>query len=368
MKKTKILFVHGGTLKKAGTETFMMSVFRNIDAHRFHIDFLVFGEEPGDYDNEVLSSGSKIFRFPLNVKGFLNPQNLKTLKQSILAESYDIVHAHMNALNYPVLTYFKKLGIKTLISHSHGSKHFVENKLLIRVKDAMMRKIPNVTTYLLACSKAAGDFLYEKNPYVIINNGVDTKEYVYNPNVRSLVRAQLNVEDFYVYGHIGRFNFQKNHEFLIETFKQLHLLDPSSHLILIGDGELKQDILNQIKKFDLEKAVTLLGVRNDIPNLLQAMDGFIMPSVFEGLPYVLVEAQASGLQCFAADTIDSQSKILDSFHFLPLDCPKTWAKTILERRDLTRSDTQSTLIDKGFDVYANVKSLETYYEKTKTSI
>lgn len=363
MEKTKILFVHGGTLKKAGTETFMMSVFRNIDKSKFHIDFLVFGETPGDYDQEVIEAGAKIFRFPLKISNLLHPTHLRTLNKSIQFESYDIVHAHMNALNYPILKHFKKMGIKTLISHSHGSKHFVENKLLITLKERWKRKIPSVTTHLLACSKAAGDFLYESTPYELINNGVDTTKYQYNPMIRKAYRESMNLDNKFIYGHIGRFNFQKNHKFLIDVFRHIKNLDDKAHLILVGEGELEKEIVSQINNLGLQEHVTLLGVRDDIPELLQMMDGFIMPSVFEGLPYVLVEAQASGLQCFAADTIDSQSKILNSFFFLPLDCPQNWAQFVILNRKPDHIQSRDILIDKGFDVYENVRNLESYYKK-----
>lgn len=145
----KILFVHGGTLQQAGTESYMMSVFRNIDTSRYHIDFLVFGTESGYYDMEVLEANSKIYRVPLNVN-LLDISNLNSIRHHLKDENYDIVHAHMNALNQPVLAFFKKLGVPTLISHSHGTQHFVNSEALSIIQDGLKKRIVEVTPHLLA--------------------------------------------------------------------------------------------------------------------------------------------------------------------------------------------------------------------------
>ncbi len=365
MSVKKILFVHGGILQKAGTETYMMSVFRNIDASKYTIDFLVFGEAEGAYDHEVLTKGSKIFRLPTSPSILTS---FSKIKKQLKDEGYDIVHSHMNALNAPVLNFFKKLGVPVLISHSHGSKHFVENKVLIAIKERMKLKIVSITPYLIACSKAAGDFLYGNVPYTIINNGVDTELYDYNESARLEIRRTLGLEDKIIFSHIGRFNFQKNHKFLIDVFSKIVGQLPNAHLVLVGDGELKQDIINQIRSLNISDKVTLLGVRDDIPNLLQGFDVFLMPSVFEGLPFVLVEAQASGLQCFAADTIDSNSKLLDTFHFLPLNCSESWSNYIINNLDTKRVSTKETLNRLGFDVYENVKTMEKIYDNTQKEL
>lgn len=362
MKPKKILFVHGGILQKAGTETYMMSVFRHIDPEKYQIDFVVFGLEAGDYDDEVLAKGATIYRLPTNPMKLIKMVRSETFQQTLKAANYDIVHAHMNALNYPILKYLKEMGIPVLVSHSHGTKHFVENRFLIFVKETMKRKIKTITSNLLACSKGAGDFLYDDAPYTIINNGVDTDTYRYNPKTRATMRASLNLDGKCVLGHIGRFNFQKNHDFLLDVFSDVVKMEPTAHLLLVGDGELKAHIVSKIASLGLQDMVTLLGVRDDIPNILQAIDHFIMPSLFEGLPFVLVEAQATGLQCFAATTIDSQSEIIEPFHFLPLDCAKSWAQAIVDHREYERVDTQAVLKAKGFDVVENVLTLEHYYD------
>lgn len=163
-------------------------------------------------------------------------------------------------------------------------------------------------------------------------------------------------------GHIGRFNFQKNHEFLIDVFKCVHDINSKSHLLLIGDGELREQIESKVQSLNLQNHVSLLGLRSDIPDLLQSMDCFVLPSLFEGLPYVVVEAQANGLPCFVADTISKQARILESLTFLPLDNPFTWSKHILNYSYSEKIDTRIILRESGFDEVENVRTLEKYYD------
>ena len=363
MKPIKVLFAHGGTLEKAGTEAYMMSVFRNVDPKKVRIDFLVFGCKEGYYDKEVITRGGKIYRIPLTPDDFLkkNPTR-STIMKIIEKEQYDIMHSHMNALNPLLFKHAKKIGIPYMISHSHGSRHFVDNKILIKYKDQLMKQIPKYADVLLACSKEAGDFLYPNEDYIIINNGIDLKQYEYNEATRKRLRKELNVEDQLVFGHVGRFNFQKNHKFLIEVFNEILKTIPDAILALAGEGELLGEVQEQVRAYGIEEHVKFLGLRDDIPDVLQILDVFLLPSVFEGLPYVLVEAQAAGLLCFAADTIDAKSALTDDFHFLPIDNPQEWSDYIVGNLEYKRKSTRERLIREGFDEKENVKKLELIYE------
>ncbi|MDE8064169.1 glycosyltransferase family 1 protein [Erysipelothrix rhusiopathiae] len=362
MKPIKVLFAHGGTLEKAGTEAYMMSVFRNVDPNKVHIDFLVFGCKEGHYDKEVITKGGKIFRIPLTPHDFLgNYPSRKTILKMLEKEQYDIIHSHMNALNPLLFRSARKIGIPYMISHSHGSRHFVDNVLLIKYKDQLMKKIPDYADVLLACSKEAGDFLYPDQDYTIMNNGIDLEQYEYNEVTRKRLRKELKLDDQLVFGHIGRFNFQKNHKFLIEVFAEILKTKPNAILALAGEGELLDDVKNQVKNLGIEDHVKFLGLRDDIPDVLQVLDVFMLPSVFEGLPYVLVEAQAAGLLCFASDTIDRQSALTDNFHFLPIDNPHEWSDYIVGHVEYERRSTREQLIEKGFDEKVNVKKLEQIY-------
>lgn len=362
MKSIKVLFVHGGTLEKAGTETFMMNVLRFVDPKKVHIDFLVFGRKPGAYDQEVLDYGSKIFRVPYTPKDFKkNDMSLRAIKKAVIQENYDIVHAHMNALNSPVLRVMKRWGIPIRISHSHGSQHFVTQKTLIRIKERMKLSIPKYATALLSCSKEAGDFLYPDHEYIIMNNGIDTDQFKFNLKTRNQIRSELSISDAFVVGHVGRFNFQKNHEFLIDVFYEVFKKNPNAHLLLLGDGELKEKMHKKVNELEIQDSVTFLGIRDNVPDYYQAMDAFVLPSVFEGLPYVLVEAQCSGLLCISSNTVDMKSKLTESFFFESLEDPKQWADLIFEHKDYVRHSSEAVLRSQGYDVKENVKWLSNFY-------
>lgn len=351
----KILFIHGGTLEKAGTESFMMNVLRHIDKSAYQIDFVVFGCKPGAYDDEVRSYGSKIYA--------INLFTLLKMSREIKRAGYDIVHAHMNALNALILPYFRMLGIKILISHSHGSRNFINNRVIDFLENQLKRITPHLTFNLLACSKEAGDFLYGKHPYTIINNGIDTTIFHYDPVLRNNIRKAMNIEDKLVIGAIGRLNFQKNHSFLLKVFVKIAQKRKDAVLLLIGDGELKENLQKQAETLKIEDHVHFLGIRQDVNAILSALDFVMMPSLFEGLPYALVEAQATGVFCLASDTIDQKTAMTGNFVFLPIDDPDIWANACLERLDYIRKDESLTIKEKGFDVIQNVKDLEHYYQK-----
>lgn len=370
MKKTKILFIHGGILNKAGTESYMMSVL-NALPNTFHIDFLVFGRTEGAYDKEVITKGSKIFRVPYEIKDRkIEGPSLRTTLKLIKNENYDIAHAHMNALNALVLGYMKRIGIPIRISHSHGSKHFTENKAALILKDKLIPRIPHVATHLIACSKEAGDFLYPNNEYILINNGIDPTRFEYNKKTRKEIRNELNLDDKFILGHIGRFNFQKNHDFLVDIFNEYIKLDTRAHLLLIGEGELETKIKDKLSQLNLLDHVTFAGVKSNTAPYYQAMDTFILPSVFEGLPYVLVEAQCSGLLSLASDQVDHNAKMIEDFYFLDLNNPSAWAQLLFEHRNYKRKDGKEALIQHGFDLFDNVRTLENLYTKelTRTSL
>ena len=182
----KVLFVHGGTLEKAGTERYMMNVLNHAQSHDIHIDFLVFGTKDSYYDEEVLMRGSKIYRVPYQFSDFTRPHlSIRKIKSMIKKENYDIVHSHMNALNYRVIKEMKKLGIKYSISHSHATRHFAENSHLISFLDQEKPKIADEANILLACSNEAGEFLYGNKNFIVLHNGIDLHSFGYSKKIRN---------------------------------------------------------------------------------------------------------------------------------------------------------------------------------------
>ncbi|WP_261179251.1 glycosyltransferase [Anaerobacillus sp. CMMVII] len=217
-----------------------------------------------------------------------------------------------------------------------------------------------------ACSKKAGEWLFGQEiastkELTVLNNAVNVEEFGFNQIDRMKVRRELKARDSLVIGHIGRFNKQKNHEFMIDIFKEVHEKLPNAILVLVGEGHLRVDIEKKVKKIGLEENVRFLGVRKDIANLMQGFDLFLFPSLFEGLPVVLVEAQAAGLNCIVSDTITTETNVTGRLNFLSLnDPPSVWADTILST-SYGHEETAEILREKGYDTVTMAKWLTGYY-------
>ncbi|AMC92901.1 hypothetical protein AOC36_02545 [Erysipelothrix larvae] len=360
MEQIRVLYIHGGTLARGGTESFMMNTLRTI-SRDIHIDFVVHGDEKGVYDDEVEALGSSLMHVPIKSK---DPLGNKRMLTKIMREgNYDIVHAHLNAMNGPALKIAKACGIKVRISHSHASEHYTQNPLKTYLNNRAMKSIPKVATDLFSCSQKAGDFLYGTHPYTIWYNAVELDRFAFDRNKQEKLKAELNLSDKRVYGHIGRFNFQKNHPQLIKIFEAIHREDPKSHLVLVGTGEREMEIQQLIHSLALDDAITHLGSISNVHEILNLFDLFVLPSLFEGLPYVLVEAQANGLPIISSDNIDQETKINDNFIFIDPNDIERWVKTAqtLELKD--RSIDVQRFIDRGFELKSATQKLEHYYKE-----
>lgn len=360
----KVLFVHGGTLEKAGTERYMMNVLNHAQSHDIHIDFLVFGTKESFYDEEVLMRGSKIYRIPYQFHDFKKQHvSIRKIKKKIENENYDIIHSHMNALNYRVLKEMKKLGIKKSISHSHATRHFVENKYIIAFKEKEKVKIANEADVLIACSTEAGEFLYQNESFEVLRNGIDLHTFDYSKKIRDAMREGLNIDDKFVLGHAGRFTFEKNHDFLIDVFDEVQKVKKNSELLLLGEGPLEDKIKKKVKELGLESKVQFLGVQGNIQDYYQAMDVFLLPSLFEGLGTVLIEAQASGLMCIASKDLPQLSNITPHIYYECTGDPKKWADLIIKKQNYLRISQTDQLQMHGFDATSDVLKLFDIYER-----
>ena len=199
-----------------------------------------------------------------------------------------------------------------------------------------------------------------------MNNAIDAKKFIYNEEVRKQKRAELGVEDKFVIGHVGRFNLQKNHEFLVKRFADFAKTNEDAVLVLIGNGELQEKIKEMAKEYGIETKVKFLGLREDIPQLLQAMDLFLFPSLFEGLPVTLVEAQAAGLPCVISDMITDEIMITDQISKVSLSGNTSlWNQEIVKYRYSKRKNTMEAIIEHGFDIEKNARWLEEFYTNGK---
>ncbi|MCL2410685.1 MAG: glycosyltransferase family 1 protein [Treponema sp.] len=363
-KATRILHVLGN-LDRGGAETFIMNIYRHIERSRIQFDFMVHTMDKWAYDDEILSLGGQIYRVPpYRIVNHVQYESewSKFLKNN---NSYKMIHGHMTSTASVYLKLAKRKGITTA-SHSHNTSSGQGVSAII--KDMLQVPLKSMADYLFACSMAAGKWCYgkdfhERTNFHMIQNAIDTEKFIYNPFVRNLKREELGIESKFIIGHIGRFNAQKNHSFLIDIFKNIYDQNRNAILLLVGDGVLRKNIEKKVEKLGLKDNVIFTGVRSDIPELLCAMDVFLLPSLYEGLPVTLVEAQANGLRCIISDVITQEAKVTNLLEYLPLqESASYWARKILEfEKGYERENMQKVMANAGFDIKNVAKWLEDFY-------
>lgn len=359
-----------GTLARSGQETFIMNVYRAIDRSKFNFDFLVFTESTDGFYAEAESMGAKIHRLPVKRRRLY--RYIKALDSFFKkwASYYDVIHFHTCSLTTVMpLYYAKKYGIKTRIIHSHSSSisKGLHNFILHTLNKTF---IGDLATDYLACSDLALDFFYSgtkvQSKAVVIKNGINLELFRFKYNIREETRKRLNLKDKYVVGHVGRLSKVKNHKFLIDVFYNLKKEKPNSVLLLIGTGELFTELKEKVNQLNLLDSVFFMGERTDVAALMMAMDVFVFPSFFEGLPFTLIEAQAVGLPIFCSDTISRTVNVTGQISFFSLDkSPKDWSKLILKnscnRVVLDPGDLNKIITNKGYSIKSTANQLETIY-------
>lgn len=345
-------------MNMGGIESFLMNLYRSIDKTKIQFDFLVHRKEQGTFDAEIKSLGGKIYKMEAlsPLKYFEYENRLKTFFKK--NSEHKIVHSHLNSNSTLVLSIAKKSGIPIRIAHAHIDSLGGKNKLL---KFILRKFLTQYSTFNFACATKAGKWLYGKKSFTVLNNAVDAGKFIYSEEKSQKIRTSLDIEEKIVFGNVGRFNTQKNHTFLIEVFEGIHKKLPNSHLLLIGDGNLRPTIEALVKTKGIENSVSFLGVRKNVNELLLAIDYILMPSLFEGLPVSLVEAQASGLRIFASDKISDETNITNNMYFSSIDDKEIWIDCILQNLEYKREDTFSEIEKAGYDVKANAQFLTEFY-------
>lgn len=353
-------------LNRGGLETFIMNVYRKIDRSKIQFDFLTHIPN-GDYAKEIISLGGKIYYIPPRNKGFRAYYKALDNFFARNAYKYQAVHMHVSSLTMASTLYYpKKYGIKIRILHSHSSS-ISANHIHYLLHWATKPFVKKLATHYFGCSDKALDWLYNytgvRNKAIMINNGIDIKLFKYNIERRNYIRKELKVGNCDVLGHVGRFSKVKNHQFLLSVFNAYLKIHPKSKLILVGEGDLMVSTKEKARKLGIIDNIYFMGIRSDIQDLLQAMDIFVMPSLFEGLPVSLIEAQAAGLPILATDVISHDTDITNGFHCKSLTCPaEEWAEEINSiLSNFTRKDTTSEVKMHGFDINETVKFLEEIY-------
>lgn len=365
--KVKIMhFVCG--LKAGGVEQMLLNYCTEIlkisDKYQFVI---VFQHKPVDLTkNNFEIIGCKTIQITSKKKNFF--KNLVDSYKIIQKENPNIVHSHMTLMNFFALFPAKIAGVKVRISHSHNA--YMNKTILFKLFLYVCRNLCILfSTHLVACGKYAGISLfgqkrYDEGKVKIINNAIDLTKFKFNENTRNRVRHQLKVENKLVVGHIGRFSKQKNHEFLIKVFEKIHELKHNSVLVLVGVGELEEEIKNLVHQKKLDDCVKFLGKRNDCNELYQAMDVFVLPSNYEGLTVVGIEAQSIGLPCIFSTSVAEETKISPNVKFLSLeDSSEKWAKEAIELSKLGIAKDNTYASDHGYDIKKEAFKLVEFYDE-----
>lgn len=366
MKPVRVLFVSGGSLDRGGIASWMMNYAARFDRNEVAIDFLVHGMEPGARENDALAFGARVWHVPYRRNDPLG--NRKGISQAIAA-GYDVIHAHMDGMNAYPLQIAKRLGVAIRVSHSHNTDFLTANPVKRIVHEAARRQIPAYATHLFACSEVAGRFLYGDALYnagrvTIIRNAIETERYRFSESERERLRRQLGLQERFVIGQIGRFDLrQKNQLFLLNAFAEAKKIRPDLTLMLVGDGPDRKAIESAIRENGLEHDVLLTGYRDDVPSLLSAFDLFVLPSNFEGLGIVLIEAQASGLACLASDTVPPDTKIKNCI-YLPLSDTSAWVRAFCAATfETDRTLPEEELIERGYEIEREAKLLQAFYRE-----
>lgn len=363
---TNILFI-SEHFNVAGTETFMLNVVQASDRTRFHYDFLIFRPSKNKYSELANSLGCRFYSIVPRAKSPIKYLNGLDSFFKTHAKDYDAVHwCGGDVSSIAPIFFAHKYGIKNIIVHAHNSSC---TGLHTRLLHSLFRRLlPSFCTHFFACSSLAAKFFFGNRKTIIIKNGIDLKKYKFDNAIQKQYRNKLGIDDdTLVIGHIGRFEKVKNHIFLIDIFSELLKRRKNSVLMLIGIGSLEATIREKVNKLGLEKNVIFMGERNDIEKCLQAMDIFVMPSLYEGLPFVLVEAQAAGLPCLISDTINDDAVICPDMVKMSLSLDAfQWASKLMEiHENSIRNDTRQHLIEKGFSIEDTAKYLENIYTSEK---
>ena len=348
------------TMNRGGLETMIMNYYRHIDRSKVQFDFLVHRDFEADYDREILDLGGKIYRISrLNPFSFKYHKELNDFFKN--HPKYKIVHVHQDCMSSIALKAAMKNNVPIRIAHSHNANQ--DKNIKYMIKRFYMRSIPRYATDLFACGEDAGNWMFKGKSFKILNNAIDSDLFKFNIDIRDEIRNDLNLNNKFVVGHVGRFDLQKNHSFLIDIFYEIQKIRTDSILLLIGNGDGKLTIKEKVRKLNIEDKVIFMGVRNDVNNLMQAMDAFVFPSLYEGLPVTLIEAQASGLPIIKSDNVSDQCILTDNVVSISLDkSANSWAKEILNFvNSFDRKDTGLEIINNGYDISSNAKWLENYY-------
>ncbi|GGG67212.1 glycosyltransferase [Epilithonimonas arachidiradicis] len=354
-----------GKMDRAGAETMLMNLYRNIDREKIQFDFVVFSDRKGDYDDEIFSLGGRIIPILASNNIFRTLKLIRFLKSH---KEYSIVHSHM-LLNSMFSLYAAKIaGVKHRIAHSHNTVNSKKGIIAELYKKLALASIKKNSTKKIACGVAASEYLFPNHENVLLlSNGVEAEKLAVI-NIENHHLPYQKKRDGIVLLQVGRLSDVKNPFFTLEIAKELKKRKIKAHIYFIGQGNLEKKLIQEIDKHHLNDYITLLGLRSDIGELMTGADVLLMPSLHEGFPVVLVEAQAVGLQAIISSGISKEVDLgADLITFLNIQKPEDWVLKIVE---ITKENVKTSnykriqiLKEKGFDVVQNARLLQTIYQQ-----
>ena len=364
---TPVRVLHiAGTMAPGGIETFLVNLHGHIDPARMTFDYAVHAQADGACAKRVKEMGGRVFLLP---RLSSDPAgNLKEIGRLVREMRYDVAVRHTpNAMVTPQLLAAKKNGAKTIL-HAHNESdpmkaaHLAGKLLMNRAADAR-----------IACSEGAGRWMFGNRPFVVMKNAIDIPAFAYRPEREEGVRKELGLDGAHVYGSIANFRPEKNHAYLLEVFRLIRENDPDAVLLCLGDGLLRPEIENAVREKGLEGCVILAGTRNDVADVMSAMDVLLFPSVFEGLPVTLIEAQAACLPVLLSETITHDVEVTEGLlSFLPIDVsPSVWAAAAAEQMEkacstpkmTARAQQRDAIAAHGYDMETMCGAYQDFIEK-----
>lgn len=345
-------------LKRGGTEQCVMNYYRNMNRSKVQYDFLVLSEENGVYEEEILEMGGRVYKIPAFLS---NPiKNYIKMHAFFKTHRYAIVEIHApSPKRYRYGLAAKRHGAERVIYHVHNNS----NKKRHWFHFYAARKLNECCDYKFACSRQAGKYVYCNNDFKIIHNAINLGKYTFRAEARIALRQSMSLENKFIIGHVGRMCKQKNQGFLLKVLAEVCKIDPNAVLLLVGDGDKRPELETQVQELRLENNVIFTGVRTDIEDLLQIMDVFVFPSLWEGLGIVAVEAQAAGLPCIFADTISQEVNLSDNTRYLSLnDTHALWAEEILHFKNVPRKGNLDRIKEANYDILEQAQALAAFYQ------
>lgn len=345
-----------GAIYPGGMENFIMNLYSNIDRSQLQFDIAVHAHKENDYTEQIEKMGGKVFVLPRLTKNPL--KSLYALYRLVKTNKYPVVIRHTsNALVAPQLLVAKMAGAKT-ICHSHNETD--PQKLIHKICRLFLG---NIADERLACSQKAGEWMFGRKKFIIIHNAIDIDKFAYSKEKEERIRKEFKLGDAKIYGHIANFIESKNHLYLLKIFKEISLLDNNAKFFCVGEGDIRPQIETEIENLNLQDKVILTGIRNDVEDFMSCFDVLIFPSIFEGLPLTLIEAQAAGLPVLMSDTItDAVIVSKDLIHTDSIQSePHHWALNALKLSDSSKSHREcqrGSITQSGYDI----KKLAVWYQ------